>query len=171
MLSALRISLLGLTLLGAVSGCVAPAPTTSGVTPAPQVTTAWFAAPPAGLIEAARSACAGPGEEFVQPRPGVVQCRLFMEPRTTAAVILKYDGDIKALPQLVISMHMMKAPGGGHLVTGCAFLKVPHPGGRVSRIVQNDRAVATKLGKMLGAVGGQPVRDAPPEAAKRCFAL
>ncbi len=170
MSSALRISLLGLASMGALLGCAPPAPTTSGVARSPQVAGAWFAERPAGLVEAAKAACSEPGEEFVQPRPGTVQCRMLLSPETTAAVILHYDGDIEALPQLVVSLTTTQAQSG-YLVTGCAFLKVPRKDGTISRIVQNDREVATKLGGMLAAVGGKPLRNAPPEAVERCFAL
>ncbi len=170
MLSSLRIPVLLATLVGGISGCTVPAPPTSGVSRAPQVTSALFAEPPERLIAAARQACSAPGEEFVLPRPGVAQCRVLLDPPTTAAVILNFDGDINELPQLVISLSTAPAPGG-HLVTGCAFLKVPRKDGRISRIVQNDRAVAAKLRQMFDAMGGKPVREVPPEAAERCFAL
>ena len=170
MASDLRISVPALGLITLLAGCEAPVPRTPGKAPDPQVTTAYFTENPANLIAAARKACKRPGEEFVQPRAGVVQCRVLLNPPTTAAVILNYDGDINALPQLVISLTTSKA-GKGHLVTGCAFLKVPRKDGRISRIVQNDRAVDAKLRQMLRAVGGKPVRAVTREAAERCFAL
>lgn len=166
----LRFCVIGLGLIGFLAGCDATAPLESEAAPDPQVTAAYFAQDPADLIAAARKACDNPGEEFVQPGPGVAQCRFLLDPPTTAAVILNFDGNIKQLPQLVISLTTARA-GDGHLVTGCAFLKVPRKDGRISRIVQKDRTIDAKLRQMLSALGGQPVRDVPPEAAERCFSL
>ena len=134
------------------------------------VTAAFFAEDPALLADAARAACNRPGETFHQPQKGVSQCRLLMDPETTAAVILNFDGAIDDLPQLVVSMVQSKA-ADGYLVTGCAFLKVPRKDGRISRVVQRDRAIDFRLREMLDSVGGRPVRDVPAEIAERCFSL
>ncbi|UYV39451.1 hypothetical protein N4R57_10870 [Rhodobacteraceae bacterium D3-12] len=163
-------SVLGVGLILCLSGCATTTPTPKETGSGARVTAAYFTDDPAALIAAAKGACADPGETFVQPRDGVTQCRLLLDPQTTAAAILSYDGDIKALPQLVISLSTSPA-GDGHLVAGCAFLKVPHKDGRVSRIVQNDRTVHGQLREMFDAIGGKPVREVPQEIAKRCYAL
>lgn len=162
--------LLGIGLILCLAGCATTRPVPEGAVSVPQVTAAYFTEDPAALVAAARGACADPGETFVQPQRGVTQCRLLLDPQTTAAAILSYDGDIKALPQLVISLSTARA-GDGHLVTGCAFLKVPHKDGRVSRIVQNDRMVDAQLREMFAAIGGKPVREVPQDMAERCFTL
>lgn len=161
---------LGVGLILCLAGCTTTTPAQQSAQPAPKVTAAFFADDPAALVAAAKAACGAPGEEFVRPRAGVTQCRLLLDPPTTAAVILGYDGNINALPQLVISLTTARA-GKGYLVTGCAFLKVPRKDGRVSRIVQNDSKVAAQLRELLDAVGGKPVRDVPDGAAERCYSL
>ena len=112
MLSKLRIPALSLSLIGLLMGCGTPAATISAGGPAPQVTTAYFAERPDGMIGAVRTACRNPGVTFVQPRAGVVQCRMYLEPPATAAVILNYDGDIRNLPQLVFSLATARAGDG-----------------------------------------------------------
>ncbi|MDU8929819.1 hypothetical protein RXV86_20730 [Alisedimentitalea sp. MJ-SS2] len=135
-----------------------------------QVTSAFFSEDPERLINAARRACSSPNEEFIRPRAGVAQCRLLMDPEATAAVILQFDGVIEDLPQLVISLSSARA-GDGHVVSGCAFVKVPQRNGQVLRVVQEDRKIQLKLSQMLDAVGGKPVRDVPEEFAERCYSL
>ncbi|MDQ2088833.1 hypothetical protein [Marimonas arenosa] len=174
-LSDLRISSLFraavITLSGFLAACDAPHKATPAEPDSsPVVTSAYFAEDPAILIDAARSACRNPGETFVQPRPGVTQCRLLLNPEATAAVILQFDGAIRDLPQLVVSMASARA-GDGFVVTGCAFLRVPRKDGSVARIAPVDRAVETKLNDMLRAVGGKPVREVPADVTDRCFSL
>lgn len=166
----LRISGLGAVVLVMLGGCDVPAPGAAGRGIESRTTSAYFSDNPAQLFEAARAACKNPGEEFVQPRRGVAQCRLLLDPETTAAVILQFDGSIRDLPQLVVSLSSARA-GEGHVVTGCAFLKVPRKDGDVARVVQPDRAIEAKLREMLNAVGGKPVRDVPDEVAERCLSL
>ena len=159
------------TVLGLVlSGCESVAPTLVDGKPGMPVTAAYFAQDPSALMSAAQAACRNPGEEFVRPQPGVAQCRLLLDPETTAAVILQFDGAIHDLPQLVVSLSSARA-GKGYVVSGCAFLKVPRKNGNVVRVVQSDRAIDAKLREMLTAVGGKPLRDVPRDVAERCFSL
>lgn len=153
-----------------LSGCMTTTPAINSAKAIPQATAAFFSENPKALLAAAREACKGPGEKFVRSRTGSTQCHMHLDPTTTAAVILGYDGDINALPKLVVSLSTMKLRDG-YLVTGCAFLKVPRKNGQVGRIVQNDRGVDAKLRELLTVVGGTPVRDVPKTAVDRCLAI
>ncbi len=148
-----------------LAGCDAPAPSGPAV---PQVESAYFAERPDALIKAAQLACSGPGETVHAPRPGVVQCHMLLEPQSTAAAILAYDGTVDDLPRLVVSLASARA-GDGYVVTGCAFLKVPQKAGGVKRVVHNDPRIATRLRRMLEYLGGQPLREVPEGAREACL--
>ena len=63
---------------------------------------AHFAAYPDSLFDAFESACGGPAQSFRRPEPDMVECREYLPPEATAALILSFDGTTEALPELVI---------------------------------------------------------------------
>lgn len=152
----------------ATAGCdtVAPAPKDGG-TP---VTAAFFSQPPTALFQAARSACTGPNESFHTPRKGVSQCRILLDPETTATMILGFDGTVNDLPRLVISMASLKAESG-HVVAGCAYLLIPQKNGHIRRLVHNDRVVDAKLRELMRRADGQPLAQAPVPAVDACLSV
>lgn len=121
------------------------------------------------MLQAAQAACAGPGETFARPRSGHLQCRILLEPETTAALILEFDGSVERLPELVLSLSVTRA-GEGYLVTGCSYLSVPRKDGSIVRVVPADPTFATDYENLLMAAGGKSVRDVPQAAAEHCFA-
>lgn len=170
MKSKLRISVLFSVAVAALSGCETPPGPVAISDKAPQAISAFYSDTPALLFASARNACTGPNEEYIRPAKGVAQCRLLLDPQSTAALILAFDGMIEDLPRLVISLSTAKAPNG-HVVSGCAFVMVPQRDGTPLRVAQHDRKIETTLRELLAAVGGQPVRDVPAEVAERCFSI
>ncbi|MDQ2092723.1 hypothetical protein [Rhodalgimonas zhirmunskyi] len=158
-----------LALLGVLGACETTTITQKNKgRPADETRSALFDSRPAMMFSAAQAACSGPGERFVRPAPGVAQCQLLMDPQTTAAIILGFDGAVEDLPRLVISLSETQL-GDGWIVTGCAFLKIPMKDGRIRRVIQSDPRVRAKITEMLTRMGGTPTDAVPADVAERCF--
>ncbi len=138
-------------LLGVVTSACAPQDmgSTSGK--------ARFAAYPAQLLAALESACNGPAQTFVRPTPDSVECREFLPPPSTAAIILTYDGTPEDLPQLVIRFQT-RPDAPGYLVENQVYLNVPRKRGAPLHVRQDDHP---RLNRALNALyrrtGGVPV--------------
>lgn len=116
---------------------------------------ARFAAYPDALIEAFESACEGPAQSFVRTGSDVVECREYLPPTTTAAIILNFDGTPEDLPELVIRFRtQIDAPG--YLVENDVFLNVPQKTGRALQVRRPDPKLDRTLDALYVRAGGTP---------------
>jgi hypothetical protein len=116
---------------------------------------ARFSAYPDTLIAAFESACAGPAQSFGQPTSDVVECREYLAPEPTAAIILTYDGTTEDLPQLVIRFRTQQS-SPGYLVENDVFLNVPQKSGPPRIVRQNDPRMDRALAALYERAGGVP---------------
>ena len=146
--------MLPLALLGAVTalaGCTVPETTTSGPYHASR---AYFAAYPERLLETAAATCSTPSDTVVRPRRGWVECHRLMPPEATAAAILRYDGTVADLPQLVISLRSDPSDGG-YVVTNENYLRIPQTDGSAVHVVQPDPRVSRAMQELFRKSGGK----------------
>ena len=134
-----------LVLLGACTGQVASV--SSGK--------ARFAEYPDALFAALKTACDGPAQSFSRPEPDLVECREYLPPEPTAAIILKYNGTIQDLPQLVIRFRA-RTDNSGYLVENEVFLNVPQKSGAPLHVRQTDLRVNRTLDALYRHSGGVP---------------
>lgn len=116
---------------------------------------ARFAEYPDSLIEALEATCARPAQTFARPDRDSVECREFLPPEPTAAIILTYDGTPQDLPQLVIRFQT-RADAPGYLVENDVFLRVPQKKGPALRVRQSDAGLNRMLDELYTRAGGVP---------------
>ncbi|MBK0329412.1 hypothetical protein I5535_19240 [Rhodobacteraceae bacterium F11138] len=119
--------------------------------------TARFSEYPDSLLSALERACDGPAQTFSRPSTDTIECRQYLPPRPTAAIILTYDGTPEDLPQLVIQFRTSPdAPG--YLVQNQVFLNVPQKSGSVLHVRQQDARLDRELAGLYRRTGGVPER-------------
>jgi len=116
---------------------------------------ARFPAYPSDLFSAFEQTCIDPAQTFSRPTRHSRECREYMDPETTAAVILKYDGTTEDLPRLVFRF-TAQPDEKEYLVTFDAFVNVPQKSGGPVHVVFVDPAVDRHLASMFRTVGGVP---------------
>lgn len=116
---------------------------------------ARFASYPDSLIAALESACAGPAQIFLRPTPDSIECREYLPPEPTAAIILTYDGVTNDLPQLVIRFQTQKDTPG-YLVENDVYLNVPQKSGAPLRVRQQDPRLSRVVNALYQRSGGVP---------------
>lgn len=134
-----------LVLLGACAPQSGPA--TSGK--------ARFAQYPTGLFEALESACEGDAQTFLRIGRERVECREYLPPEQTAAIILAHDGTPTDLPQLVIRFDT-RADGPGWLVENDVFLSVPQKSGKALELRDSNPQLDQTLNALYQRAGGAP---------------
>jgi hypothetical protein len=81
---------------------------------------------------------------------------MLLEPRPTAALILRYDGTHEDLPRLAI--RLSGRPDAAEYVTQIdTFLHVPQKQGPALRIAQHNAAVMRRIDAIYRRAGGAPV--------------
>lgn len=116
---------------------------------------ARFAEYPVALIDALESVCGGPAQSFVRSDPDIVECREFLSPETTAALILNFDGTPEDLPEQVIRFSTQVEPTG-YLVENDVFLNVPQKTGRALQVRKPDARLNRTLDALYERAGGIP---------------
>ncbi|MFD3189579.1 hypothetical protein ACFMPD_04800 [Sedimentitalea sp. HM32M-2] len=116
---------------------------------------ARFAEYPDSLIAALQSTCNGPAQTFRRPTPESVECREYLPPEPTAAIILTYGGIPEDLPQLVIRFRT-RADAPGYLVENEVFLNVPQKSGPPLKVRQQDPRLNRELDALYTRAGGVP---------------
>ncbi|SFT83786.1 hypothetical protein [Sedimentitalea nanhaiensis] len=116
---------------------------------------ARFADYPDSLLDALEAACDGPAQNFVRPAPDSVECREFLPPKPTAAIILSYDGTPEHLPQLVIRFQT-RPDAPGYVVQNQVFLNVPQKHGAPLHVRQDDPKLNRELAELYRRTGGIP---------------
>ncbi len=116
---------------------------------------ARFSDYPDSLVAALESACGEPAQTFARPAPDTVECREYLPPKETAAIILTYDGTPEDLPQLVIRFQTSR-DGTGFLVQNRVFLNVPRLHGAPLQVPQSAPALNRALDVLYLRAGGMP---------------
>jgi hypothetical protein len=116
---------------------------------------ARFADYPDSLISALQIACDGPAQTFSRPTRNSMECREYLPPEPTAAIILTYDGTPEDLPQLVIHFQT-RAEAPGYVVENEVFLNVPQKLGPDLKVRQADARLNRMLDALYTRAGGLP---------------
>lgn len=122
---------------------------------APTTGAARFPDYPTQLFSVLEQACTEPAQSFLRTGPDHVECREFLPPEATAAIILAHDGTPTDLPRLVIRFRG-KNDGDAYLVRNEVFLDVPQRTGAPLRIEQHDPRFARRLDALYRRTGGVP---------------
>lgn len=136
-----------------VAGCT---PFNGEADPVDGRTQARFTERPAHLFAALEETCTKPADTFVRTSPDLVQCRTFLPPEPTAAIILSYDGTIKKLPELVVQLSG-QVESDSYVLENSYFLNVPQLRGSTLQIRQGDRRVERRMISLMRAAGGMPM--------------
>lgn len=116
---------------------------------------ARFTEYPNTLIEAFKTSCSSPAQTFSRPTRDVVECREFLPPEHTAALILGFDGTPEKLPQLVVQFRTT-ADAAGYLVEHDIFMDVPQKSGDSLQLRNDDPAQGRTLAEFYKRSGGVP---------------
>ncbi len=116
---------------------------------------ARFASYPDALIQAFESVCDGPAQTFQRPEPDTIECREYLPPDATAAIILNFDGTLENLPELVIRFRT-QPDGLQYLVENDVFVRVPQKTGRALLVRRPDARLSRKLDALYLRAGGVP---------------
>jgi hypothetical protein len=110
---------------------------------------------PDSLVMAVKFACDGPAKTFSRPNANLMECREFLPPEPTAAIILRFDGTPEDLPQLVIQFRT-HADSPGFIVENDVFLSVPQKTGVPLKVFQRDARISRTLDALYQRAGGVP---------------
>ncbi len=116
---------------------------------------AQFSAYPDALFEVFESTCTGPAQTFDRPQPDMVECREYLPPDATAALILSFDGTTEKLPELVIRFQAEPADKG-YLVQNDVFVSVPQKDGKKLQVRREDQKLMRALDRLYLRAGGVP---------------
>lgn len=116
---------------------------------------ARFASYPDDLFAALEMACSSPAQTFLRPSRNRVECREYLPPEPTAALILNHDGTQEDLPQLVIRFEA-RADAPGWLVENDVFLNVPRRSSPALELRESDPRVNRTLDALYRRAGGVP---------------
>ncbi len=144
------------TLYLVLAACAAPRPPPAAIRQPLPEQRALFAAPPKEILDTLREGCMSATQRFVQVSETVIECRMLMPPNATAAAILRYDGTIDALPELVIRLRLEKVAEGYEL-GATQFLEVPRAAGDMLYVVHPDPVLDRRLRQILTGLGGTPL--------------
>lgn len=121
----------------------------------PDSDTARFSDYPTQLFEAFESACSEPSQNFVRHSPDLIECREYLPPRETAAIILSYDGTPEKLPQIVFRFRTSR-DANSYLVRNDVYLDVPQKSGVSRQVAQRDRRFTRMMSELYRRTGGVP---------------
>lgn len=118
-------------------------------------TKARFATYPKRLFAALEASCADPADTFRRPARDTVECRSYLAPSTTAALIIEFDGTTEKLPQLVLRFEAARETPG-YVVNYDAYIDVPQSSGPGVRVSQQGPEVSRRMAEIFTVSGGQP---------------
>ncbi|MBI6629099.1 hypothetical protein [Pontibaca salina] len=135
-------------ILVALTACVPPVDDSS-------IGVARFASYPDDLFTALELACSSPAQTFLRLSENRVECREYLPPEPTAALILSHDGTQEDLPQLVIRFDA-HADTLGWLVENDVFLNVPRRSSSALELRERDPRMTRTLNALYRRAGGVP---------------
>jgi len=118
--------------------------------------TARFPEFPTRLFSTLEGTCTEPAQQFQRISREIAECREYLEPQATAAIILSYDGTTADLPQLVVRL-TARAEGQDYLVTTAAYLNVPQKDKGVRRLGFSSPHFNRELQALYRLTGGTPL--------------
>ena len=110
---------------------------------------------PTTLFDAVEAVCTEPADVFRKPDRNTVECRSYLSPDATAAVLVIYDGTLDDLPQMVLRFEA-EPQLPDYVVEFGAFLNVPRKEGPAVRVVHRDAAVNRRMQQVMRSAGGTP---------------
>ncbi|WP_109464178.1 hypothetical protein [Albibacillus kandeliae] len=116
---------------------------------------ARFDSYPTDLFSAFEEVCSQPADKFHRLDRNSVECRSYLSPDATAAMILRYGGTTESLPQLVLRINA-QPDDPGYVVVLDAYLNVPQKHGQPVRVKHRDAFFTRKVNDMMRAAGGVP---------------
>lgn len=116
---------------------------------------ARFTEYPDRLFAAFEASCSTPAQSFSRPSPDLVECREYLPPEHTAALILGFDGTPKDLPQLVVQFSTT-ADGSDYLVEHDIFMNVPQKSGQNLHLQRDSHSQRRTLVEFYKRSGGKP---------------
>jgi hypothetical protein len=117
--------------------------------------TARFPTFPSALFAALEQSCADPAQDFSRETQNIAECREYLDPESTAAIILTYDGTPKDLPQLVIRFRAWPDETE-YLMRTDMFLDVPQKSSGSVQVAFSTRQFNRKLRERYKLSGGIP---------------
>jgi hypothetical protein len=117
--------------------------------------TARFPGFPAGIFSALQESCSNPAQQYTRLSQNVAECREYLEPEATAAIILTYEGTTDDLPQLVLRLDA-QADGSEYLLTTNAYLNVPQKTQGAIHVTFPSRHFDKTLKDLYRQSGGTP---------------
>ncbi len=116
---------------------------------------AQFSAFPDKLFATFETSCNGPGEEFRKIGNRQFECQELLPPKTTAYLILNYDGYPQNLPKSVTRLTAEKN-AGGYLVEADLFFNVPRETGPAAKVPVESKELDKTLSAIYRTMGGSP---------------
>ena len=113
---------------------------------------------PTTLFDAVEAVCTEPADVFHKPDRNTVECRSYLSPDATAAVMVMYDGTLDELPQMVLRF-TTEPQLPEYVVEFGAFLNVPRKDGPDVRVVHRDASVNRRMQQVMTSAGGTPEPD------------
>lgn len=110
---------------------------------------------PAKLFAALEGTCSQPAQQYVRLSREVAECREFLDPQATAAIILSYEGTTGNLPQLVIRL-TARPDGQDYLLTTDAYLNVPQKDQGILQVAFPSHGFERTLQELYRRSGGVP---------------
>jgi hypothetical protein len=117
--------------------------------------TARFPEFPAKLFTALEATCTDPAQQYVRLSTNVAECREFLEPQATAAIILTYEGTTENLPRMVIRL-TARPDGQEYLLTTDAYLNVPQKDQSIINVAFPSHGFGQTLQELYRRSGGVP---------------
>lgn len=141
-----------------VFGCTEVIPPSAGDSAGRQ--SAFFASFPEPLFAGARASCQEPGDTLTMPSPQIVRCETLPPPDVAGALILRFNGDLNALPTLINTLSATPTQAGnarGFVVMADYFVAVPQKdGSRITIRLEDDR-IQRSIRRAFTANGGQAI--------------
>lgn len=117
---------------------------------------ARFSSYPTDLFKIFESSCIGPDKTVVHPGPDIIECREFLSPAATGALVLEYEGTLDALPKRVIRLQAHREEQS-YVVVNDVYIVIPQMnGGRDKHVRQYNTQVHRDLNTLYRHTGGIP---------------
>lgn len=143
-------------------GCTAPTPHSTKA-PAQQQQHAFYQNKPTDLFTGLSNYCVTPAQHLERLSPSHIRCHQFLDPETTADLILAYTGSPQDLPTLIGGISSVRgqfAGQSGFLVTFETYINVPQANGPPIRVFHRNPAIIRAYRTMLRVTGGTEVPQA-----------
>ncbi|MEM1237368.1 MAG: hypothetical protein AAGI10_10390 [Pseudomonadota bacterium] len=145
-----------LTALVTLAGCAQTI--SQSVNDAPGRQSAYFAEFPTALFEAVQGGCQRESDTLIEISSSEVVCESLPTPQEAASLILRFDGEVTALPLFVTTLKAVES-GTGFKVTTEYFYLVPQKSGVVAQIRFREPEVERLVRRIFTSAGGQAITE------------